>query len=83
MKHKNDPKKLSSARVILRIMKDSSRIIHWLALATLLSIGSAYLAMTAPELLGNLTNQIYDLLDAGISIDTALFHSRVITLAAV
>ncbi len=83
MKHKNDPKKLSSARVILRIMKDSSRIIHWLALATLLSICSAYLAMTAPELLGNLTNQIYDLLDAGISIDTALFHSRVITLAAV
>ena len=74
---------LSSAKVILRIMKDSLGIIHWLSLATVLSIGSAYLAMTAPEILGNLTNQIYDLLDIGTPIDTSLFNNRIITLAVV
>ena len=83
MKNNTNPKGLSSAKVVLRIMKDSLGIIHWLLLATLLSIGSAYLAMTAPEILGNLTNQIYNLLDAGISIDTSHFNKSIITLAAV
>ena len=59
MKKNKKSNGLSSAKVILRIMKDSLGIIHWLSLATVLSIGSAYLAMTAPEILGNLTNQIY------------------------
>ena len=58
MKNKSKTKGLSAAKVIFRIMKDSLVIIHWLLLATVLSIGSAYLAMTAPEILGNLTNQI-------------------------
>lgn len=83
MKRNTKTKGLSAAKVILRIMKDSLGILHWLALATVLSIGSAYLAMTAPEILGNLTNQIYDFLDLGISVDTALFLNRVITLAVV
>ena len=81
---KNKKKKaLSSFGVILRIMKDSLGIIHWLILATLLSIGSAYLAMTAPEILGNLTNQIYLLMDERIAIDFAVFNSRVIALAVI
>ena len=75
--------KISSANVVLRIVKDSFAIIHWLALATLLSIGSAYLAMTAPEILGDLTNQIYDLLDVGVPIDQALFINRIIALFVV
>ena len=79
----NKENKVSSARVILRIMKDSLGIIHWLLLATALSIGSAYLAMIAPEILGNLTNQIYDFVDLDISMDMALFVKRVIILAAV
>ena len=83
MKNNFKSKELSSSRVILRIMKDSLGIIHWLLLATVLSIGSAYLAMTAPEILGNLTNQIYDLIDIGISIDTSLFINRVATLTIV
>ena len=81
MKNNKNNKKLTSARVILRIFKDSLGIIHWLSLATVLSIGSAYLAMTAPEILGNLTNQIYDLLDIGTPIDTSLFNNRIVTLA--
>lgn len=83
MKKNNKAKGLSSAKVILRIMKDSLGIIHWLFLATVLSIGSAFLAMTAPEILGNLTSQIYDLLDIGIALDTALFNRRILTLAVV
>ncbi len=83
MKTKSKSHGLSSARVITRIMKDSFGILHWLLLATVLSIGSAYLAMIAPEILGNLTNQIYNFLDLDISMDTALFQSRIITLAAV
>ena len=79
-KNNTKAKGLSSANVIMRIMKDSLGIIHWLLLATVLSIASAYLAMTAPEILGNLTNQIYDLLDIGVSIDSSLFNNRIITL---
>ena len=82
-KNNTKTKGLSSSTVVLRIMKDSLGIIHWLSLATVLSIGSAYLAMTAPEILGNLTNQIYDLLDVGTPIDTSLFNNRIITLAVV
>ena len=80
---KNNKETLSSGKVILRIIKDSFGIAHWLAFATLLSIGSAYLAMTAPEILGNLTNQIYNLLDLGVPIDSSLFGNRIITLIAV
>ena len=72
-----------SAAVIARIVKDSSGILHWLLLATALSIGSAFLAMKAPEILGNLTNQIYDFIDLKIPVDTSLFAARIITLAAV
>ncbi len=82
MKANSKVKGLSSAKVVLRIMKDSLGIIHWLLLATLLSIGSAYLAMKAPEILGALTNQIYDLLDLGIPIDTSLFNNRIMILVA-
>lgn len=64
-------------------MKDSLSILHWLLLATVLSIGSAYLAMRAPEVLGDLTNQIYDLANAGIAMDMAIFCNRIIILAVV
>ena len=64
-------------------MKDSLSILHWLLLATVLSIGSAYLAMRAPEVLGDLTNQIYDLANAGIAMDMTIFCNRIIILAVV
>ena len=85
MKNNNPSKEkgIPSAKIILCIMKDSLGILHWLILATLLSIASAYLAMTAPDILGNLTTQIYDFLDAKILIDTALFKNRIIMLIIV
>ncbi len=74
---------MSSVGVIKRIMKDSRGILHWLLLGAVLSIASAYLAMTAPEILGSLTNQIYDLLDAGVTLDSSLFNSRIVMLITV
>ena len=83
MKNKTKTEGLSSSKVIIRIIKDSGNILHWLILATVLSICSAYLAMKAPEILGSLTNQIYDLIDVGISLDNRLFIKRIIILIAV
>ena len=83
MKNKTKTEGLSSSKVIIRIIKDSKSILHWLILATVLSICSAYLAMKAPEILGSLTNQIYDLIDVGISLDNRLFIKRIIILIAV
>ena len=83
MKNKTKTEGLSSYKVIIRIIKDSGNILHWLILATVLSICSAYLAMKAPEILGSLTNQIYDLIDVGISLDNRLFIKRIIILIAV
>ena len=80
---KQNEQRLTTGQVILRIMKDSLSILHWLLLATVLSIGSAYLAMRAPEVLGDLTNQIYDLANAGIAMDMAIFCNRIIILAVV
>lgn len=81
MKTKVDKNRLSTGKVLLRIVKDSASIAHWLTLATALSIGSAFLAMKAPEVLGGLTNQIYTHLDEGAYFDGKLFISGVITLA--
>lgn len=83
MKRKTKENKLSTGAVVGRILKDSLGILHWLLLATALSIGSAFLAMNAPEILGDLTNQIYDLASEGIAIDMAVFYKRIITLAIV
>lgn len=83
MKRKTKENKLSTGAVVGRILKDSLGILHWLLLATALSIGSAFLAMNAPEILGDLTNQIYDLASEGIAIDMAVFYQRIITLAIV
>ena len=80
---KQNEQRLTTGQVILRIMKDSLSILHWLLLATVLSIGSAYLAMRAPEVLGDLTNQIYDLANAGIAMDMAIFCNRIAFLQRV
>ncbi len=81
-KNKEKPKNYKgSFKILLRIFKDCSAIGGWLLLATALSVGSAYTAMSAPEILGDLTDSIYTLLNDGVAIDNAWFGSRVITLA--
>ena len=73
----------NSISVIFRIVKDSLPIAHWLTLATLLSIGSAYMSMSAPEILGTLTNSIYAFLNDGILIDHGVFTRDIVKLAVV
>ena len=82
MKRKTKENKLSTGAVVGRILKDSLGILHWLLLATALSIGSAFLAMNAPEILGDLTNQIYDLASEGIAMQelASVFQNLVIIL---
>ena len=75
--------KNTSKSVILRILRDAAPISHWLILATVLSIFSAILAMIAPELIGSLTNSIYDLAKNGISIDKSTFIKEIIILSLV
>ena len=73
----------NSISVIFRIIKDSLPIAHWLTLATLLSIGSAYMSMSAPEILGTLTNSIYAFLNDGVLIDRGIFTRDIVKLAIV
>ena len=76
-------KEMKAGMVILRILKDSLGILHWLILATAMSIASAFLAMKAPEILGSLTNRIYALLDGGEAINSRLFNRECLMLAGV
>ncbi len=78
MKNKNTVKS-----VIFRIVKDAAPIAHWLIFATVFSIISAILSMTAPELIGSLTNRIYDLANNGIPIEKSEFIKEIIFLALV
>ena len=74
--------KLSNS-VLLRIVKDAGPIAHWLIFATVFSIFSALLSMTAPELIGTLTNRIYDLTVNGIEIEAPDFIKDIIMLSIV
>lgn len=74
--------KLSNS-VILRIVKDAGPIAHWLIFATVFSVFSALLSMTAPELIGALTNRIYDLTVSGIEIEKQPFIKDIIILIVV
>ena len=74
---------LSTFGVLRRIVRDSRSIAPWLLLATLFSILSAILAMKAPEILGNLTNEIYAAVNGGTQLKMSFIEKEVIILAAV
>lgn len=46
--------------VLLRLLKDTKPIAGWLCLAALISIASITLGLAAPDLLGDITNILYD-----------------------
>lgn len=58
-------------------------IAHWLLLAVAVSIGSVLLSMMAPELLGELTDAIYERVNSGTKIDRAHFLGGCARLALV
>ena len=63
----------AAIKVIGRIIKDTVPIMPSLVLAAVISLVSIILSMVAPELIGVLTNDIYDYVTLGISMDRALF----------
>lgn len=70
-------------KVIGRILQDTKPIAHWLVLSAFISLLSVGLAMTAPTLVGKLTDMIYDYCALGIPIEKGAFKSSLITLAVV
>ena len=72
-----------SMRVIGRIVKDTRPIAWWLFLAVIISLVSVWLSMVAPELLGTLTDRIYDRLTLGTEIDGGAFLREIIALGIV
>ncbi len=76
-----DVRKKSAFYVIIRIIKDTRPIVCWMLLAMALSVASIILSMLAPELIGRLTDSIYEYCVKGAEIDTSGFISTAILLA--
>ena len=75
--------RISSFKVILRIIKDALPIAHWLSIAMVFSIFSAILSMKAPEILGTLTNHIYDFISVGAEFEKDAFIKEAVTLSVI
>ena len=80
LQKKNERK--STVGVILRIVKDTKPIAHWLLLATLITLLSVGLSMLTPELLGRLTDVIFERVEHGEKIDINSFITTALILAA-
>ena len=72
-----------SLRIIGRILKDTKPIAHWLIIAAVISLVSILLAMAAPEIVGELSNSIYELCSEGIAINRSDFLKKTISLAVI
>ncbi len=79
LKEKNSLK--SAFSVVIRIIRDTKPIFAGLAVATVISTFSIILSMTAPELIGRLTDSIYDFCIMGKPLDKGGFAASVIVLA--
>ena len=73
----------SPLKVVLRLIKDMKPIAHWLILAMVISLASVVLSMIAPDLLGKITDRVYNFINDGIKIDKKGFYGEVITLAII
>ena len=73
----------ASLGVIKRILNDTKPIAHWLVLGAIISLISVGLAMAAPELVGRLTNKIYEFLNGTAPLDMENIAGSCILLAAV
>ena len=69
-----------SVNVIRRIIKDTAAIRPWLCLAGLMSFLSIALSMVAPELIGVITDSIYEYVNGGEFMEHGKFIETVILL---
>ena len=80
-KEKREKRDLKGALAVTRrIVKDARPIAGWLILAALLSLAAVALSTVTPELLGSLTDKIYNLVNFGEPIDTAAFVGDIVRL---
>ena len=70
----------SAAKVIGRILLDTRPILLWLVLAAIISAASIALSMLAPEIIGELTDSIYEYCNNGIAINKKEFVQKGILL---
>jgi len=73
----------ASLKIIGRIIKDTKPIAHWLIISAIISLVSILLAMIAPEIVGELSNSLYELCANGVPIDGKIFIEKTVTLAVV
>ncbi len=66
--------------VILRIVKDTRPIALWLLFAVIISLISVVLSTVAPDLLGSLTDRIYNAVNDSVPIDRAAFITETVAL---
>ena len=85
MKEKQSKKRdyRSASKVVIRLVKDMRGISGWLITALSISLLSVILAMVAPNLLGSLTDRVYNLINKGIQIDKFAFGKEVALLILV
>lgn len=74
--------KMSNRHALKRILGDTRPIIGWLLLGAFISLLSVLLALIAPEIMGKVTNFIYDYWANSVPMDTpALIQNCLILLA--
>ena len=73
----------ANRKTLLRILSDTKPIAPALIITALVSLVSVALAMIAPEIVGDLTNKLYDYFSSGTPIDMSVFLRTCAHLAAV
>lgn len=71
---------LGAIKVIFRLIKDMKPIAWWLILAMIVTLLSVGLSMVTPDLLGKLTDGVYNLINEGIPLDKEVFARQIIFL---
>ncbi len=79
-KNKENLNLKESFRIIGRIVRDTKPIAPQLILAALISLISVLLGVTAPEIVGDVTNMIYAACAEGVKMDMSVFANRVLVL---
>ncbi len=70
-------------KVIVRLIKDMKPIAWWLITAMVVTLLSVLLSMASPNLLGRLTDRVYNLVNEGVPLDWNAFFQEVGLLAVV
>lgn len=82
-KNSKKPDYRGAIKVILRLIKDMKPIVWWLISAMVITLISVGLSLASPNLLGRLTDRIYNFINDGTPLDWKAFNREVGLLALV